>query len=271
MKFNMLTVENENAGFNRFNQKLWFCRCDCGIPTLPLASHVKTGRTKSCGCLQRKGNRLTHGHRGGRSRAYSSWSNMKSRCDNTNIPQYADYGGRGITYDPRWATFEKFLADMGEPPEGLSIDRIDNEKGYSKENCRWTDKSTQRRNKRPESLGGRLVWCEIRGKRLILVDAVRKFGVVPYQTAVGRIHQGWAPEDAVLTPYTRGFKHAPANCGTRYELDGKSQTLAEWSRETGIGRVTLLKRIQRGVPLSQALTVKGFLRMPRPTDKRKGA
>lgn len=261
MKYNMLTVENEDIGFNKFNQKLWLCRCDCGIPTLALASNVKKERTKSCGCLAHSGgSRLTHGHRAARSRAYASWSNIKSRCDNPNTHQYADYGGRGITYDPRWARFENFLADMGEPPEDLTIDRIDNAKGYSKENCRWTDKSTQRRNKRPESLGGRLVWCEIKGERLILVDAVCKFGVVPYGTAVNRIHQGWTPEDAVLTPYTRGFAHAPTSSGVRYELNGKSQTLGEWSRETGIGRVTMLKRIQAGVPLAVALTVKGNLR-----------
>jgi hypothetical protein len=258
VKYNMLTVEREDIGSNRFNQVMWLCRCDCGAPALVIASYVRLGRTKSCGCL-RAGNRLTHGHRGSRSRAYAAWSNMKNRCDSPNNREYVGYGGRGIAYDPAWAKFENFLADMGEPGEGLSIDRIDNDKGYYKDNCRWADKSTQRRNKRPETLGGRLVWCEIEGERLILVDAVRKYGVVPYQTVVNRLQYGWSPEEAVLTPYTRGFSHAP-DAGRRFEHDGKNLTLGEWSKETGIGRVTILKRIQAGVPLETALTYTGNLR-----------
>lgn len=253
MKYNMLTVERDDVGFNRFNQALWLCRCDCGIPTLAVAAAVRSGNTKSCGCQRFKGNRLTHGQRSAKSRAYAAWSNMKQRCGNPLNGQFHDYGGRGITYDQPWSKFENFLADMGDPPHGLSLDRIDNNAGYSKQNCRWADKSTQRRNKRPESLGGRLVWVRINGERLILIDAVKRYGVVPYQTAVGRIHQGWTPEDAVLTPYTRGFSHTPT-AGVRYEWNGASKTLGEWSRETGIGRVTILKRLQRGWPIDRALT-----------------
>jgi hypothetical protein len=254
VKYNLLTLENEHIGLNRFNQELWLCRCECGTPCIKLASYVRTGKTRSCGCLRASGNNRTHGHtRGVRSKAYSTWRNMKTRCDSKSCPQWKDYGGRGITYDPNWAKFENFFADMGSPPAGCSIDRIDNNKGYHKENCQWSDKSSQRRNKRPESRGGRLVWCEINGERLILTDAVKKYGMVPYGTAVNRLSYGWMPEDAVLTPYTRGFSHTPS-AGVRYEWNGKSQTLGQWSRETGIGRITILKRIQRGWPLNRALT-----------------
>ncbi len=262
MKYNMLTVECEGIGKNRFNQTLWLCRCDCGTPCVSQASLVRNGRTKSCGCLRSAGNNRTHGQSGGvRSKAYSTWRNMKSRCDNKNVPEWKDYGGRGITYDPRWAAFEVFLADMGAPPPGLSIDRIDNDKGYFKANCRWANKSTQRRNNtRP------MVWVDIAGERLILTDAVKKYGVVPFKTAYQRIYQGWEINKAITTPYTRRFAHTP-EAGRKYEHDGRSLTLAEWSRETGIGRVTLLKRIQRGVPVAIALSKRGFLRMPRPTDR----
>lgn len=123
---------------------------------------------------------------------------MKARCDNPNTPQYKDYGGRGVTYDLRWVKFEAFLAEMGEPPPKMTLDRINNNKGYEKSNCRWADRVTQRRNSR-----GHMVWVTIGDEVLILKDAVKKCKIVSYQSAVNRIHRGWSPEKAVLTPYTR--------------------------------------------------------------------
>ena len=73
---------------------------------------------------------------------------MKSRCENANRPDFVNYGGRGITVCREWARFEVFLADMGEPPVGLTLDRIVNSRGYSKANCRWATRITQRRNRR---------------------------------------------------------------------------------------------------------------------------
>jgi hypothetical protein len=125
---------------------------------------------------------------------------MKSRCNNSQRHDFGNYGGRGITYARAWEKFEAFLADMGDPPPGMTLERTNNSRGYSAKNCRWATRSEQALNKR--------------------------------------------------------------SC-VRYTLNGKSQTLAEWSRETGIGYVTMLKRIQRGVPLKLALTTVGFLRMPR--------
>lgn len=76
---------------------------------------------------------------------------MKHRCDNPQDRCYQYYGGRGIGYDPRWARFENFLADMGERPEGLTLDRVDNDLGYSVDNCRWADAQTQSANRRPRA------------------------------------------------------------------------------------------------------------------------
>lgn len=79
---------------------------------------------------------------------YKSWSGMKQRCDNPNNGDYDNYGGRGITYDPEWEFYRNFLRDMGIRPDGMSLDRIDNTKGYCKENCRWADSVTQNNNRR---------------------------------------------------------------------------------------------------------------------------
>jgi hypothetical protein len=95
---------------------------------------------------------MTHGMSGGRgrkpSRAYQAWANMKQRCNNPNHPSYADYGGRGITVCERWADFSAFHVDMGDPPPGLSLDRIDNDRGYGPDNCRWATQIEQQHNRR---------------------------------------------------------------------------------------------------------------------------
>jgi hypothetical protein len=142
----------DRAGSNRFKKALWRCRCFCGNERIVIGADLLTGHNTSCGCYRASGDaRVTHGaRRGGTStRAYRAWENMKSRCDNPNLPQWSDYGGRGITYCDEWKSFEGFLRDMGEPPSGTTLDRIDNEQGYSRANCRWADRVTQRLNQRP--------------------------------------------------------------------------------------------------------------------------
>ena len=82
------------------------------------------------------------------SREYHSWNSMKNRCNNSNLKEYKNYGGRGITYDERWEDFREFYKDMGKRPEGTTLDRIDVNGNYCKENCRWSTRETQQRNQR---------------------------------------------------------------------------------------------------------------------------
>lgn len=132
----------------------WWCECDCGEYGIVRGSSMKLGTSVSCGCVNREITRINnriHGHNTtqGQTPTYRAWGNMKSRCLNPNYTGWKNYGGRGIEICDRWVnSFENFLEDMGEKPEGLVIDRIDNEKGYYKENCRWTTYLVNNNNRR---------------------------------------------------------------------------------------------------------------------------
>jgi hypothetical protein len=148
-RFGRLVVSGQD-GKTRSGGYAWACVCDCGNRKTVSSSNLRRSLIKSCGCLQ-AANRLFHGHstRTHRTRAYTCWSHMKSRCSNEKHPQYEDYGARGISVCERWMDFPNFLADMGEPQPGLSIDRINNDGNYEPGNCRWATQSEQNANRRP--------------------------------------------------------------------------------------------------------------------------
>lgn len=118
---------------------------------------------------------------------YKCWSNMKSRCTNPNVPSYSSHGKRGINYIQRWELFNNFLEDMGEKPHGLTLDRIDNNKGYCKENCRWATYKEQNNNRRNNRL--------FRGKNL---TEWSKLLEIPLSTLAARYYRYKWPIDRVL-------------------------------------------------------------------------
>jgi hypothetical protein len=127
----------------------WLCACDCGNTSVAFGSDLKLGRHQSCGCLQKERTaqaQTTHGK--SRSRAHTIWSHIKYRCTNPRCASWDIYGGRGIGICGRWMKFENFYADMGDPPEGHSIDRINVNGNYEPSNCRWATPTEQNSNTR---------------------------------------------------------------------------------------------------------------------------
>ena len=136
-------------GRSKRREIIWLCLCDCGNLRTSIGSRLTSGRVQSCGCLQKERTKEVNTiHGKSYSRLYSIWRNMRSRCTNSNHDSYPDYGGRGIKVCERWRIFENFLKDMGEPPEMLTIDRIDVNGNYEPGNCKWATWSEQNLNKR---------------------------------------------------------------------------------------------------------------------------
>lgn len=132
------------------------CKCDCGTTKRIYLHNLLRGLTKSCGCLKGKlisERKITHGQTlGSTTKAYYVWANMLTRCTNPKVKGYNHYGGRGISVCEQWRSFENFYADMGDPPDGLTIDRINNDGNYEPLNCRWATKSEQNKNRRPRRI-----------------------------------------------------------------------------------------------------------------------
>jgi len=203
-RFGRLTVVKEILG----GRAQLECLCDCGTQKKFSKHKVTTGHTRSCGCLKKDlaavaaAERFsTHGHTRGHnlSGAFRSWSAMISRCHcDCKDSNYANYGAKGITVCDRWRnSFEAFLEDMGEPPTRQhSIDRIDNNCGYSKDNCRWATPIEQAANRRTTR------WITFQGETLCVREWERRLGFRP-TTISRRFKCGWSIEKALTTPLMR--------------------------------------------------------------------
>jgi hypothetical protein len=177
----------------------WECLCSCGEIKIVTASSLLTGRSNSCGCLRTemavlRKTKHGQGKKGAESRAYRSWSSMKTRCLNPKSKFYSHYGGRGIEICPEWvSSFESFFRDMGMPEKGLTIEREDNNLGYFKGNCKWVPRKIQNRNKRTNRI------LNFQGKEKCLSEWSEETKL-KRETISNRLDAGWSVEKALQTP-----------------------------------------------------------------------
>jgi hypothetical protein len=165
------------AQSNAAGSAYWKCRCVCGVERDVRSHTLVHGKSDSCGCLAAElsserwiGQKYSTIHGMANSKVNMVWNAMVGRCHNPNNPSYENYGGRGITVSDEWREFANFYRDMGEP-NGLTLERLDNDKGYSKDNCVWETRTKQARNTRTN------VIYEINQDRRCLAEWVEKFNL----------------------------------------------------------------------------------------------
>ena len=173
----------------------WLCKCDCGNTAIVRGGNLKSGAVKSCGCLRHKAVNKTHG--ASKTRLYTIWYKMRNRCNNPKDLVYNRYGGRGITVCEEWnnsfESFREWAVSQGYKEE-LTIERVDNNKGYSPENCVWATAKTQANNRRS------CVTFSHNGKTQNLMQWCKELDL-DYKLVHNRIHKlGWNFERAITTP-----------------------------------------------------------------------
>jgi len=182
---------------DQFGSAQWLCLCKCEKRPIVRGANLRSGKTKSCGCLQKE---IVSTHGMYKSAEFSAWQSMLQRCYNKKNKGYKNYGGRGITVDDRWLKFENFYEDMGPRKDSkLSIERRDNNKGYSPSNCYWATAKEQTNNRRSNR------FINVNGRQQTLTQWAREVGISGQ--AMSNRFERWEPEKAII-PHKNNLKIA---------------------------------------------------------------
>ncbi len=201
-RFGKLTVLERAGTYSENGGVMWRCRCDCGKETTVISNSLRSGKTRSCGCLsaEKSKERAKHGSTG--SRLYRIWSAMIERCTNPNRKGYENYGGRGITVYEEWrknfSSFKEWAESNGYE-DTLTIERKDNDKGYSPDNCRWITFKAQQNHKRDNHL----LTCK--GETHTIAEWSEITGI-RFSTICNRLSYGWPIEDVLFRPIKQQVK-----------------------------------------------------------------
>lgn len=245
-KFSRLTVLYSKRIDNRKSK--WLCLCECGEYTYVSSNSLTSGTTKSCGCKKREfiiDFKTKHGL--SRSPEYGIWLAMKSRCSDVKHISYKNYGGRGILVCEEWEDFNTFILDMKpRPSPKYTLERVDNNKGYSPENCVWATRVMQLRNTRRNNMITHL-------ERTQCLSAwADEFGI-KYSLLRHRLKRGWSISDALSEPVAARYSEKIYSPKRFFTINDETMCLAEWARKYGIKNTTLSSRIKRGMDIIEAL------------------
>lgn len=181
------------------NAMKWVCECECGKRIITRGAALRSGHTKSCGCLTKmkrgKDGKIKSTHEMTATPTWNSWRMMRRRCYEKTLFAYCFYGGKGISVCERWReSFENFLSDMGERPDGLTLDRIDSSGNYEPSNCRWSTAKVQGNNKSSTK------FITFNGETLCVNDWANRLDMTVQSLWYRLYKYHWSIEDALTTP-----------------------------------------------------------------------
>lgn len=218
-----------NLAYIKNSRSYYNCICDCGKKCIVARDALINGKTRSCGCYSREIHSRPKTHGMSHTRIFRIWQHIKDRCLNQNNIEYHNYGGRGIFICKEWLdSFENFYNDMGENynkmsaiygEENISINRINNNDGYYKENCEWATRQKQQRNQR-----GNII-VEINGKIYTLIEAYNDFAIpgLSYNIVRSRyVDFGWNIVDALTTPIIASYVPEIKDSNNKYSKDNRA-------------------------------------------------